>query len=148
MKLLPRPEAVTGEVRCGHHKLRAKSDAVCFRPANHEGNCQFIQLLYELADLVAPQWENKGSDWTINPKTEYTSGFWRSPEGYKMDIDYGAGDSYSTYAVEDPDTGGMFNISPEQWEKIYRASMVGPVSVQRSTYECMVREILKRRSHE
>lgn len=49
MKLLPRPEAITGEVFCGQHRMRSglRSDAWCLKPANHEGSCRFGVLPYE-----------------------------------------------------------------------------------------------------
>lgn len=41
MKLLPRLEAITGEVKCGRHNVRIRlgDSSWCKLPANHTGRC-------------------------------------------------------------------------------------------------------------
>jgi hypothetical protein len=173
MKLLPRPEALTGEVYCGHHKLPGNPSAWCERPANHEGPCKFVVGEYDWKETAPTQgnsrssrregqsmfdylnslgYEAFGPEWSnVEEKNfKYDGGGFKGPPRdskpyYKMDIDFASGDSWSRYMLEDPDTGDMVIVTAEEFNQIYTACAVGPAAVQKNKYEKMVREFLKGR---
>lgn len=100
------------------------------------------QSMYDYLDALGYAAYGK-YDWNLRAE-ERMSGQARQEQDYDVHIDYGAGKDRVVYAVEHPDTREMFDVSEEDFMTIYKASTVGPSSLNTTKYAKIAREVLKK----
>jgi hypothetical protein len=72
---------------------------------------------------------------------KYDGGGFKGPPHW--DADYGQGDS-SLYTMYHPDTQINYDVSKEDFMKVYEACVVGPSKIDTAKYATAAREVLKK----
>jgi hypothetical protein len=115
MILLPRAEALTGEVFCGSHRKDTwggiedgvwRTDMMCTKPANHPGSCVLVSVkafrkiqVEEKAESYGPNdtmWDFFSYSWDQSPQPDATA-----------------------YGIEHPDTRETIDVSKEDFMRVY-----------------------------